>query len=224
MDMKRNTFGFRLRNWVAVALVGIMASSANADVLYSQPTFDGAGAAFSSLGGGAQNADSFSLGGAVNVGALRWWGSYFTSDSDDFIVRLFADNGGSPGNVIQEYSGISVTKAQAGLQDVNGADVFQYDFDLADFVLSSGTYYLSVMNETLQSEWSWSFASFKDASSLLRGADSDAWHPESDDLAFEVIGTRQNQQDVPEPESIALLAVAGIGLLITRRRIRARKI
>jgi len=223
MNIKRNTLRLRLCTWVAAGLLGVMASAANAAVLYSQPTFDGADAIFSNLGSGAQNADSFQLGGAVNVDALRWWGSYLSADTDDFIVRIFADNSGTPGALLQQYSGITVSKDASGLMDSGFGEVFQYDFDLPDFVLSSGKYYLSVMNETLFSEWFWSVASPADRSSLARGADGDAWEVADNDLAFELIGTRQTQT-VPEPESVALVAMAGACLLLARRRIRAKKI
>ena len=223
MNIKRNTLRLRLCTWVAAGLLGVMASAANAAVLYSQPTFDGADAIFSNLGSGAQNADSFQLGGAVNVDALRWWGSYLSADTDNFIVRLFSDNSGAPGGLLKEYTGISVSRDNnTGMMDSGGGEVFQYDYDLPDFVLSSGKYYLSVMNETLNSEWLWSVGGSGDGASVWRAADGDLWDVVDSDFAFEVIGTRQTQT-VPEPESAALVALAGACLLLARRRVLAKK-
>lgn len=223
--MKRNTLRLRLCTWVAAGLLGVMASAANADVLYSQPTFDGADAIFPNLVGGPENADSFLLTGAVSVSALRWWGSYLNADSDNFTIRLFVGDGGFPaGGALKEYTGISVSKSSTTLKDAGKGDVFQYDYDLPDVVvLSSGKYYLSVMNDTSVSEWLWSVASSVDGSSFVRGASGDSWESADSDLAFAVIGTRQTQT-VPEPESAALVAMAGACLLLARRRIRVKKI
>lgn len=224
MNIKRNTLRLRLCTWVAAGLLGVMASAANAAVLYSQPTFDQADAIFPNFVGGPENADSFLLGGAVNVSALRWWGSYLTADSDNFTLRLFADDSGFPaGGALKEYTGITVSRIGSGMQDIGGGEVFQYEYDLPDVVvLSSGTYYLSVMNDTSVSEWLWSVASSGDGSSFVRSASSDPWESADSDLAFEVIGTRQTQT-VPEPESAALVAMAGACLLLARRRVLAKK-
>ncbi len=223
MNKKRNTFRLWLSTLVAATLFGVMASTANAAILYSQPTSDNADAFFSNLGAGAQNADSFLLGGSVNVEALRWWGSYVSTDVDDFVVRLFSDNSGVPGALIQEHTGITVSKVGAGLMDSGGGEVFQYEYDLPDFVLSSGIYYLSVMNETLNSEWLWSVGNLGDGVSFFRGADGDSWDVADSDLAFEVIGTRQ-VQTVPEPESAALVMLAGVCMLLARRRLHSKQI
>ncbi len=217
MNKKQNTFRLWLSTFVAATLFGVMASTANAAVLYSQPTSDGADAFFSNLGAGAQNADSFLLGGPVNVEALRWWGSYRSTNVDDFVVRLFSDNSGVPGALLQEYAGLTVSKDGSGLMDSRGGEVFQYEYDLPDFVLSSGKYYLSVMNETLNSEWLWSVGGSGDGVSFFRGADGDAWDVADSDLAFAVIGTRQ-VHPVPEPESAALVMLAGVCMLLARRR------
>lgn len=223
MNEKLNFMRRKLKALVVATLFGAVASAANADVLYSQPTFDGAAGIFSNMGSGAQNADSFTVGGAVNVDSLRWWGSYLGTDSDDFIVRLFSDNSGVPGGLLQEYAGITVSKVDSGLKDSGQGNVFQYDYDLPDFVLGSGKYYLSVMNETLASEWFWSVGNSGDGLSLARGTDDDQWTNADSDLAFAVMGTRQ-PQTVPEPESAALVMLAGICMLLARRKYRLKPI
>lgn len=226
MNKNQNAVTHKLKEWVVAALFGVMASAASADVLYSQPTVDGAEAYFSNMGAGVQNVDGFQLSGAMKVTGFNWWGSYSIDSGDDFIVRLFSDTTGTLSSLLSEFTMTSVSKTDSGLMDSGQRKVSFYSFVLpTPMQLSSGQYYLSVMNEASQWNWSTDGANQSgDSESLYRAADGDPWEVDSvNDLAFEVLGSRQ-QQSVPEPGSVALVTLAGISLLLARRRFRPENI
>jgi len=81
--------------WLLGTTMGFMAATVNAGVLLQQSPLDNGTGFYSSIGGGAQNADNFAFGAPVKLDGIGWWGSYSDDQGDDFVVRLFSDNNGS---------------------------------------------------------------------------------------------------------------------------------
>jgi hypothetical protein len=190
---------------------------------YTQTPVDGGDGLFSNVSAGAQNADDFTVPSTERMDRLTWWGSYDAPDTDDFIVRIFTDSAASPNTLLREYTTITVTATPTLLNTVNGTPIYQYDFALPDsLVLATGTFYLSVMNETQNNAWYWQMGAIGNSAPTVmwsRQADGDPWTQNYDgNLAFAIEATPTTPSpELVEPETLLLFASGGISLLFNAR-------
>lgn len=148
-----------------------------ASIRYEQSAIDGGNAIFANSASGAILTDNFTLANQSQLEALAWWGSYDTSDVDDFIIHLYSDASGTPGTEIRSYSSIAVTTSTTALTDISSAPVYRYDVNLPVPVsLVSGTYYFSVTNETTNSGWYWSVGANGDSQHWELAANGIDWN------------------------------------------------
>lgn len=206
-----------LVGWAFAALLALVTSTASATVLHQQLPLDNGLGYYANPNYPQQMADDFTLGGAVSLQSMTWWGGYdgnIDAGDDDFLVRLYSGIAGT-GTVLQEFSSVSFTRTPTSLLDVAGSDIFQYDFALAaPLGLSSGTYYLFVQNLGT-SDWFWQEANSGNGDLWFRGEDTDTWSMAgAGDPALRLEGT---PAQVPEPSLLALLGIAGLSLVLGRR-------
>ncbi|WP_195880824.1 hypothetical protein [Methylomonas albis] len=200
-----------------VSLFKLLSVDAHASTTDAQTPIDGGDAIFANASSGAIIADNFSVASDFDFEALTWWGSYDTSDTDDFIIHLYGDAGGIPGASIYSYSSTSVNASTTLLTDISGAPVYRYDFNLPSPVsLTAGNYFLSITNETTQSGWYWLNGSGGDNQQWALASDGITWAPASaSDLAFSVQYTETAV--VPVPPAFLLMMS---GLLLVGRNAR----
>lgn len=230
MSNRSTEISTQLARWASGCLLAVAAHAASAAVLVAQHPWDDGEAFYANPNFGQQLADDFALDYAVNLQRISWWGIYdgnFESGDDSFTVRIYSDLAGG-GDPTVELSAVAVVPADTGLQDVAGNTVFRYDYDLASaLALSKGNYYLFVENLG-PSDWAWLSSEQGVGGSFFRtDDDGPAWEVleseisegvfEPASLAFSLEGERQVQA-VPEPPALALLGLAGLALLIARRR------
>lgn len=201
-----NLGGPLMRSLCAAGLIAT-APLASAAVLVSQPFSAGGESFLSTFDGGLINADSFSLGGAVDVTSIAWWGTE-AAGGGSFSVRV-----ASTLNGLLSASALGGTVASATDSDQRALRRFELTLGSA-LGLGGGTHYLAIGYENASSEWYWTAGNNGDSVSYY--SDAQDWSEDDVDLSFEVVGERR--QTVPEPGILALLGLAGIGGLLARRR------
>ena len=206
-----NLGGPLMRSLCAAGLIAA-APLASAAVLVSQPFSAPGGESFlSTFDGGFINADSFSLGGAVDVSSIAWWGTE-AAGGGSFSVRVASSLNGL---LSASALGGTVVSASANAMDSDQRALHRFELTLGSALgLGGGTHYLAIGYEDASSEWHWTAGNNGDSVSYY--SDAPYWPEDDVDLSFEVVGERR--QTVPEPGILALLGLAGIGGLLARRR------
>lgn len=202
-----------------------MACAAHAGILYSQ-AYDGTGNLYSSqndISGGnglfAQVWDDFQLSSDSNVNGVAWTGGYFNGSPapiSQFFLGLYADAGGTPG-ALMAYGNFG---GNGGESCGAGPIPCTYSVSFADYTMSAGTYWVSVVPDIgFPPQWGWAtsatgtgnaYQCFLGTCNTIGGAN----------MAFDIMGA-----PVPEPETWALmlLGLGGVGVASrSRRRVESR--
>lgn len=207
-----STVQCRLTGWLLGMALTVASGAVSAAILLEQLP-DMSGDAYSSyLDSGQMLAEDFTLGSAVDLDGIGWWGSFVADDDlDNFHVALFSNLANPP---LADLTGTAITRSDAG------NDVYQYQLS-TPLSLAAGSYFLAVVSDS--AEWYWQraltgngiFWYFQDGNSGWESS-GEGDPPTQADLALRLTG--QLQQSVPEPGSLGLLLAAGAALVVARRR------
>jgi hypothetical protein len=139
-------------------------------------------------------ADDFQLDQDAAITRIRWWGSYVNPPPvpDTFTLRIFADDGGTPGALIRTLDIRSVNASRTGANSGNQAE-YEYWADLrTPFSARAGVrYWFSIVNPP-GSVWTWEVSREHGIAGSRRSfADSvnGAWQSYDLDMAFQLEST-----------------------------------
>jgi len=172
---------------------------------------------FSSDGSTITVADDFQLGQDTLIGSIVWWGGYFNPapGPDNFTVRLFADDGGQPGLLLDQLDFGPVNAVATG-QLVNAPDLYpEYEYSASlptPFLAQAGVkYWVSIVNPP-RDIWLWEASASSLNPDVQRSFNGSSWEPYYDNTAFEL-------EAVPEPSVCGFIFLgAGTTVLLLRRR------
>lgn len=171
-------------------------------------------------------ADDFQLSQPAEIVGIKWWGGYVSpyqpTPVDNFIIMLFDDNAGEPGNLLYRFNvGVAPVRKATGdwvnppSPDFEGRPEFEYFFNLpTSFVVGANTlYWLSIVNIPSADSWVWEASS---PGTVQRSWNNPVdgpwgpWNPYFDNMAFQ-LSISMGVLDVPidikpdsDPNSINL--------------------
>lgn len=216
--MKTMGSGKLVSGGLAAALM-LGAGVASAAVLYEQQPSDGGDSYYAAPSVGQQLVDDFALTFTADVEQISWWGGYdgnIDAGDDSFRVRLYG-NVAASGSVLHEFNSASATRTAELLVDSVQNAIYKYTFALPTPVqLGMGSYFLFVENLG-SSDWVWVTSATGGNGLWFRDAEGNNWLSFDQNLAMQIEGSRVTTP-VPEPGTLALLGLAGIGGLLARRR------
>ena len=220
------------RVFIAVAFVGLLspicgASTIVFDNLSGAATAGGTPNDLSAILGG-ETVDDVTLATTTAVTGINWSGFYspgiaggdgiVSAADDDFEIRIYADNGGAPGALLQTFPvGSAVNRTLGITRPFVGDTIQSFDYSAnIDFTFNAGvTHWLSVLNNTAGDT-----DDFSQSVILLGGNAYGDLNP--NDGAFTFQGFELDFQltttAIPEPGSVGILALGLMGLLTRRKR------
>ncbi len=221
---------------IAVAIFSVLSPISNANVI----VFDNLNGATTtnaspndlSASIGGETLDDATLATTTVVTGINWSGVYLNGDNvvatsdDNFQIRIYADNAGTPGPLLQTFAvGNAVNRTSGTDLSIvsnpnapNGPTVrvvpsFNYSADI-NFTFNAGiTHWLSVLNNTT--------ADSDDFFQSVIPAGGNAFgdlNPNDGQYIPQGFITDFQLTVVPEPSSVGILALGLMGLLARRKR------
>ncbi|HSB01692.1 MAG TPA: hypothetical protein VLE49_13665 [Anaerolineales bacterium] len=148
-------------------------------------------------------ADEFQLDQPTFITTVTWWGSPRTFTADTFTIRLYADNAGQPGALLQSFEAVN-TMSETGTgdfvnppdpeHDFEGIPEVQFSFDLPTAFLAEANtrYWLSIFTVPAFDEvaWLWEVSPSLVNLGVQRSVQSSSgpWEPFLDNTAFQLQG------------------------------------
>ncbi|MBI2276152.1 MAG: PEP-CTERM sorting domain-containing protein [Dechloromonas sp.] len=190
-------------------------------------------------------ATKFSLASGLSFDRLSWWGGYAYGGApdadDDFSFDLYKGDDGLPGELLASFSLGAGNRSATGGTVIGFLPEYRYSAGLSLTSLAAGSYFASLSNHYLGSDnWFWeTTGGGSQQSSASHDIDfgwlpSTYWDATNGDelpvlgLAFRLdldgAASALASNRVPEPGSLALLALAGLAAIGQRWKGRPARV
>jgi len=226
-------FSVKLATAIAIAC-GSVATQA-ATIVYQTPAPDFNSPAYrSDADGVAYNATATKAQPvASTVNGIEWWGFYDNpaaegSGADDsFTLNFYAGAASTPGALVGSFALGTGSRVATGNMPFNYYHQYYYSASFADFALSGGPYFVSVVDSNPSaSEWAWQQTGSLGGLGVASRNISGAWIVSTGtNTAFRLTYTAPTvvTSPVPEPQTYAMLLVGLAMLAAVRRRSTASR-
>jgi PEP-CTERM motif len=202
----------------------LLTSAASAAVVVENPWNSAAtnGGTFSQPS--QQLASDFILATGATIDAASWHGTMFgadpldTGDTWNFTFRIFGDAAGLPDvNPVHDLA-VVANVIDTGI-DIASERAYQFSVSFSPIMLSSGAYWLSIVNADVANTFRWTEAT-SGLNSSIRNADGDNWraYTEVNRVPQNFVLTFDGGTPVPEPATMSLLLVGLASMGAARRR------
>lgn len=208
--------------------MALLAGTAHATTLYSQ-AFNDSATAYASQNDTsgtyvplATAYDDFVLSHNSNVNEVDFTGLYFGNSGGGtitgFTLTLYNDNAGAVGSTLA-FGSFAGNANQTFIGNFAGFDDYSYSISFADFAMTAGTYWLSLVPDMdYPPQWGWA-TSNTGTHNAQQSFLNTTLNPLNDNLAFDVKGT-SSRDGVPEASTWAFMLVGfgAAGAILRRRR------
>ena len=210
--------------WFLALLAAVcLAVPARADLIISQPLHPTSPGTYSNLFSSSpsaqQVADHFTLSAPTSLDTLSWQGRYETSVTLDnpvtFVVRLFADDGGSPSKPLATptfFADVTVNAVATG-GSYDNFPWYTYSTTFTGLTLGPGKFWVSILEADgrTTNQWLWGNTAVRSQPAVSRSGDADVWDATGSSMAFQLTGTSTNPVPAPSGITLTLSALLALG-------------
>jgi hypothetical protein len=169
-----------------------------------------------------QITDDFTLANETAIRDIHWFGSpeLATAAPTQFLIQIFSSLGTTPETSTSVFD-LTVNEwitSDTGIDDFNDRRIYEYGIEIPELLLEAGTYWLSVFENSVW--WTWANSTSNGNTNAFQPlpTGSGEWEEVGREMAFNLT---DDLPTLPEPTTVALLAVGIVGLGYKRYRRKA---